>query len=248
MELMLVIKNIVLPFCVATLTFFNGAAQAEPFYSAKILQADYSAVPDIKLLIRIQDVESSSDEASGSSLATCMKASNSATQPGPNPCFRIQLDEGEGNVKVTSQTLLNDPQRASDPIYIELVYKSGATKNQYGYYDNKTVLLTVEDNNGLNNWDSDIPQSLPQVKIEKDRGIYQLVLADADALLNSAYRDKASRLSQDKRDVFREVQRAWMKNRDLECNSAIFGEYSESCLIRLTIDRARQIAVAPLAK
>lgn len=56
------IENIVLPFCIATISVFNGAAQAEPFYSAKILQADYCAVPQIKLLIRIQDVESGSEE------------------------------------------------------------------------------------------------------------------------------------------------------------------------------------------
>lgn len=158
------------------------------------------------------------------------------------------LDEGEGNVKVKKQTLLNDPQRSSDPIYIELIYKSGITKNQYGYYDNKTVKLWVNDNNSLNNWDADLLQSMPQVAITQDRGIYQLVLADADALLNSTYRDKASRLSQEKRYVFRDIQRAWMKNRDLECNSAIFGEYLDTCMIRLTLDRARQIAVAPTPK
>lgn len=239
------IKNIFLLFGTLTMTCF---VQAEPFYTAKILQADYAAVPDVKLLVRIQDVEGGSEEPSGASRATCMKANKSAAQPGPDPCFSFELDEGEGNVKVTKQTLLNDPQRSTDPIYIELIYRSGISKNQYGYYDNKTVKLRVNDNNSLNNWDAELLQSLPQVTISQDRGIYQLVLADADALLNSAYRDKTNRLSQEKREVFREVQRAWMKNRDLECNSAIFGEYSDTCLIRLTLDRARQIAVAPTSK
>jgi uncharacterized protein YecT (DUF1311 family) len=75
-----------------------------------------------------------------------------------------------------------------------------------------------------------------------------LVLADADALLNSAYHDKANRLSDEKKTSFREVQRAWMKLRDLECVKSIYGEQSASCLIRLTLDRARQIAVAPPLK
>lgn len=240
-------KNIILPLCIATISV-SGLARAEPFYSAKVIQADYSAAPDVKLLIRVQDVEGGSEKPSGGSRATCMKAYKSAAQPGPDPCFSFLLDEGEGSVKATKQTLLNDPQRSSDPIYIELIYKSGITKNQHGYYDNKTVKLWVNDNNSLNNWDADLLQSMPQVAITQDRGIYQLVLADADALLNSAYRDKVSRLSQEKRGVLREIQRAWMKNRDLECNGAIFGEYLDICMICLTLDRARQIAVAPTPK
>ena len=241
------IKNILLPLCIATISV-SGLAQAEPFYSAKVIQADYAAAPDVKLLIRIQNVKGSGEEPSGASRANCMKAHKSTDQPGPDPCFSFMLDEGEGTVKVKKQTLLNDPQRSTDPIYIELIYNSGITKNQHGYYDNKTVKLWVNDNNGWNNWDDDLLQSMPQVATTQDRGIYQLVIADADALLNSAYRDKASRLSQEKRIIFRDIQRAWMKNRDLECNGAIFGEYLDTCLIRLTLDRARQIAVAPTPK
>jgi uncharacterized protein YecT (DUF1311 family) len=177
-----------------------------------------------------------------------MRANKSAAQPGPNPCFSFELDEGNGNVRVLKQTLLNDPQRGSDPIYIELLYKSEQTKNQYGWFDNKTVKLRVDDNNSLNNWDADLSQSLPQVKIVQESEIYQLVLADADALLNSAYRDKANGLSEEKKTAFREVQRAWMKFRDLECVKSVYGEQSASCMIRLTLDRARQIAVAPPSK
>ncbi|WP_033059328.1 lysozyme inhibitor LprI family protein [Pseudomonas mandelii] len=248
MELISVVKNIVFLVCSAFFVFAVATVQAEPFYSAKILQADYSTAPNLRLLIRIQDVETGSDEPSGSTRADCMRGSKSAAQPGPTPCFSFELDEGNGNVSVLKQTLLNDPQRGNDPIYIELLYKSEQEKNQYGWFDNKTVKLRVDDNNGLNNWDADLPQSLPQVKIVQESDIYQLVLADADALLNSAYHDKANRLSDEKRTAFREVQRAWMKFRDLECVKSIYGEQSASCMIRLTLDRARQIAVAPPSK
>lgn len=78
------IKNISLSLCIATISV-SGFAQAEPFYSAKVIQADYSAAPDIKLLIRIQDVEGGSEEPSGASRATCMKAYKSAAKPGPDP-------------------------------------------------------------------------------------------------------------------------------------------------------------------
>ena len=50
------IKNILFPLCIATISV-SGFAQAEPFYSAKIIKADYSAAPDVKLLIRIQNVK-----------------------------------------------------------------------------------------------------------------------------------------------------------------------------------------------
>jgi hypothetical protein len=115
MELSSVVKNIIFLACSAFFVFSVAIVQAEPFYSAKILQADYSAAPNLRLLIRIQDVEAGSNEPSGSTRADCMRASKSAAQPGPTPCFSFELDEGNGNVSVLKQTLLNDPQRGKRP-------------------------------------------------------------------------------------------------------------------------------------
>jgi hypothetical protein len=95
MELISMVKNIVFLICSTFFVFSMASVQAEPFYSAKILQADYSAVPNLKLLIRIQDVETGSNEPSGSTRADCMRGSKSAAQPGPNPCFSFELDSAK---------------------------------------------------------------------------------------------------------------------------------------------------------
>ena len=146
---------------------------------------------------------------------------------------------------------MSDPQRSTDPIYLEIVYRSevsnGDPTNHYG----RSVSLKIEEN-GFYNWNNEAKQALADVAWpSSSNGALDVVLVDADALLNAVYRDRMTRLDDNAQKGLRETQRAWMKFRDTECQAdsksyeSVFGELSYNCLIRATIERARQIAMAP---
>lgn len=218
---------------------------------ATILQADFSKDPEVRLLVRVVDVGGGSDSPSMAVRNQCLERKASAERPGPDPCFSIEITESKKQRAIVRQTLLNDPQRTTDPIYLEIVYRSEVSESDPTNHHQRSATLKIEEN-GLYNWNNESEQALADVEwFPSGNGVLDLMVPDADALLNSVYRDRMSRLDESGQKALRETQRAWMKFRDAECQAdpkshkSVFGEWSDACLIRATIERARQLALAP---
>lgn len=241
------------PLCLFTLALLPLAAQAEATLTATIIQADFSNAPEARLLVRVMDEAFGSQDSSIAERSYCASHGEAADRPGPDTCFSITLDEGAGPQPLIAQTLLNEPQRGSDPVYVEVLYRSHYPVDESGSASRPLASVRVEAN-GFYNWNDEQQQSLPQNYKVVDKGFYPLVLNDADALLNSTYRERLGRLPEARQAALREAQRKWMVFRDAECKPAgggahsAFGEQEHNCLLRLTLDRARQIATAPVMR
>ena len=64
------------------------------------------------------------------------------------------------------------------------------------------------------------------------------------------HRERQRQLSDEAGTALRQAQRNWIAMRDAECKPygedqpySVFGEFSYDCMVRLTLDRARQLAV-----
>jgi hypothetical protein len=233
------------------LSILSPVVMAEGTMIATILQADFSKDPEVRLLVRVVDVGGGSDTPSMAVRNQCLERKASAERPGPDPCFSIEITESKKQRAIVRQTLLNDPQRTTDPIYLEIVYRSEVSESDPTNHHQRSATLKIEEN-GLYNWNNESEQALADVEwFPSGNGVLDLMVPDADALLNSVYRDRMSRLDESDQKALRETQRAWMKFRDAECQAdpklhkSVFGEWSDACLIRATIERARQLALAP---
>lgn len=221
-------------------------ALAEATLTATIVQADFTQAPEVRLLVRVLDEAFGSDQES--IVNDCPLASSPAEQLAADSCLEFTLDEGNGPVTLLRQTLLAKPARASDPIYLELVYRTGLQPHHGDFYSRPTARLRVE-TNGFYNWNAEMPQALPQ-NVVLQGGVTALVLGEADALLNTTYRERMRQLSDEAGQGLRQAQRQWLAMRDAECKPygdvrpySVFGEFSYDCLVRMTLDRARQLAV-----
>jgi uncharacterized protein YecT (DUF1311 family) len=239
-------------FCVAIfLALLSTVVKAEGTMVATVLQADFSQDPEIRLLVRVTDIGGGSDSIPMASRTLCQERVKAPERPGPDPCFSIEITENKKQRAIVRQTLLNEPQRATDPIYLEVAYRSEISKSDPTNHYGRSALLKVEEN-GFYNWNNEAKQALADVEWPtSSNAALDVALVDADALLNAVYRDRLTRLDDNAQKGLREAQRAWMKFRDAECQSdaksykTFFGEYSSDCLIRTTIERARQLAKAP---
>lgn len=233
------------------LSLLSSLAHAEGTMIATVLQADFSKDPEIRLLVRVVDVGWGPDAPSMALRKDCLARVKSSDRPGPDPCFSIEITESKKQRAIVRQTLLNDPQRSSDPIYLEIVYQSEVSESDPTNHYGRSARLKVEEN-GFYNWNNETKQALADVVWPTlPSGTLDLVVTDTDALLNLVYRECMERLDEKAQKELRETQRAWMKFRDAEClpeaksYKSVFGEWSNSCLIRATIERARQLAMAP---
>lgn len=233
------------------LSLLSSLAHAEGTMIATVLQADFSKDPEIRLLVRVVDVGWGPDAPSMALRKDCLARVKSSDRPGPDPCFSIEITESKKQRAIVRQTLLNDPQRSSDPIYLEIVYQSEVSESDPTNHYGRSARLKVEEN-GFYNWNNETKQALADVVWPTlPSGTLDLVVTDTDALLNLVYRECMERLDEKAQKELRETQRAWMKFRDAEClpeaksYKSVFGEWSSSCLIRATIERARQLAMAP---
>lgn len=228
------------------LCLLPALAAAEGTLTATIVHADFSQAPEARLLVRVLDEAFATDQES--IVSKCPLAEVPGQQLAPDSCFEVTIDEGSGPLQPMNQTLLSRPERASDPIYLELVYRTALRPLHDDVYSRPTARLRVE-TNGFYNWNEEMSQALPQ-NVMALGGISALVLGDADALLNAAYRERQRQLSDEASDALRQAQRHWIAMRDAECRPygdeqpySVFGEFSYDCLVRLTLDRARQLAV-----
>lgn len=233
------------------LSLLSSLAHAEGTMIATVLQADFSKDPEIRLLVRVVDVGWGPDAPSMALRKDCLARVKSSDRPGPDPCFSIEITESKKQRAIVRQTLLNDPQRSSDPIYLEIVYQSEVSESDPTNHYGRSARLKIEEN-GFYNWNNETKQALADVVWPTlPSGTLDLVVTDTDALLNLVYRERMERLDEKAQKELRETQRAWMKFRDAEClpeaksYKSVFGEWSNSCLIRATIERARQLAMAP---
>jgi hypothetical protein len=233
------------------LSLLSSLAHAEGTMIATVLQADFSKDPEIRLLVRVVDIGWGPDAPSMALRKDCLARVKSSDRPGPDPCFSIEITESKKQRAIVRQTLLNDPQRSSDPIYLEIVYQSEVSESDPTNHYGRSARLKVEEN-GFYNWNNETKQALADVVWPTlPSGTLDLVVTDADALLNLIYRERMERFDEKAQKELRETQRAWMKFRDAEClpeaksYKSVFGEWSNSCLIRATIERARQLAMAP---
>jgi uncharacterized protein YecT (DUF1311 family) len=239
-------------FCVVVfLSLLSSVVKAEGTMVATVLQADFSQDPEIRLLVRVTDIGGGEDTVPMANRNLCLERVKSTERPGPDPCFSIEITENKKQRTIVRQTLLNDPERVNDPIYLEIVYRSEISKSDPTNHYGRSALIKVEEN-GFYNWNNEEKQALADVEWQpSSNGAVDVALVDADALLNSVYRDRMTRLDDNSQKGLRETQRAWMKFRDAECQpdaksyKSIFGEYSDDCLIRATIERTRQLARAP---
>jgi len=229
-----------------TLCLSPVLAAAEGTLTATVVHADFSQAPEVRLLVRVLDEAFATDQES--IVSQCPVARATGEHLAPDSCFEVTIDEGSGAVQPMSQTLLARPERASDPIYLELVYRTQLQPLYDDVYSRPTARLRVE-SNGFYNWNDEMLQALPQ-NVMALGGINALVLGDADALLNAAYRERLRQLSDEASSALRQAQRNWIAMRDAECKPygeeqpySVFGEFSYDCLVRLTLDRARQLAV-----
>lgn len=230
-----------------TLCLSPVLAAAEGTLTATVVHADFSQAPEVRLLVRVLDEAFATDQES--IVSQCPVARAAGEHLAPDSCFEVTIDEGSGAVQPMSQTLLARPERASDPIYLELVYRTQLQPLYDDVYSRPTARLRVE-TNGFYNWNDEMLQALPQ-NVMALGGINALVLGDADALLNAAYRERLRQLSDEASSALRQAQRNWIAmRRDAECKPygeeqpySVFGEFSYDCLVRLTLDRARQLAV-----
>lgn len=233
------------------LSLLSSLAHAEGTMIAMVLQADFSKDPEIRLLVRVVDIGWGPDAPSMALRKDCLARVKSSDRPGPDPCFSIEITESKKQRAIVRQTLLNDPQRSSDPIYLEIVYQSEVSESDPTNHYGRSARLKIEEN-GFYNWNNETKQALADVVWPTlPSGTLDLVVTDTDALLNLVYRERMERLDEKAQKELRETQRAWMKFRDAEClpepksYKSVFGEWSNSCLIRATIERARQLAMAP---
>jgi hypothetical protein len=233
------------------LSLLSSLAKAEGTFIATVLQADFSKDPEIRLLVRVLDVGGGPGDTSMALRKECLERVKSADRPGPDPCFSIEITESKKQRAIVRQTLLNDPQRSTDPIYLEIVYQSEVSATDPTNHHRRSAWLKIEEN-GFYNWNNETKQALADVVWPTaSSGTLDLVVTDTDALLNLVYRERMERLDENAQKGLRETQRAWMKFRDAEClpepksSKSVFGEWSDSCLIRATIERARQLAMAP---
>lgn len=221
-------------------------AAAEGTLTATVVHADFSQAPEVRLLVRVLDEAFGTDQES--IVSKCPVAKEPGERLAPNSCFEVSIDEGSGPQQPIYQTLLAKPERASDPIYLELVYRTQLQPHHDDFYSRPTARLRVE-TNGFYNWNAEMPLALPQ-NVMALGGISALVLGDADALLNATYRERQRQLSDEAGTALRQAQRNWIAMRDAECKPygedqpySVFGEFSYDCMVRLTLDRARQLAV-----
>lgn len=233
------------------LSLLSSLAQAEGTMIATVLQADFSKDPEVRLLVRVVDIGWGPDAPSMALRKECLARGKSSDRPGPDPCFSIEITESKKQRAIVRQTLLNDPQRSTDPIYLEIVYQSEVSATDPTNHHRRSAWLKIEEN-GFYNWNNETKQALADVVWPTaSSGALDLVVTDTDALLNLVYRERMERLDENAQKGLRETQRAWMKFRDAEClpeaksYKSVFGEWSNSCLIRATIERARQLAMAP---
>lgn len=236
---------------ILVVSLLSSIVKAEGTMVATVLQADFSNDPEIRLLVRIVDVGGGSDTPSMAVRKECLERVKSSDRPGPDPCFSIEISESKKQRAIVRQTLLNDPQRSTDPIYLEIVYRSEVSTTDPTNHHQRSALLRIEEN-GFYNWNNETKQALADGEWPSTpHGALSVVLADADALLNSVYRDRMTRLDESAQKGLKDTQRAWMKFRDAEClmdvksYTTMFGEFPDACLIRATIERARQLATAP---
>lgn len=236
---------------VVAFSLLSSVVKAEGTMVATVLQADFSKDPEIRLLVRVLDVGGGPGDTSMALRKECLERVKSADRPGPDPCFSIEITESKKQRAIVRQTLLNDPQRSTDPIYLEIVYQSEVSATDPTNHHRRSAWLKIEEN-GFYNWNNETKQALADVVWPTaSSGALDLVVTDTDALLNLVYRERMERLDENAQKGLRETQRAWMKFRDAEClpepksYKSVFGEWSDSCLIRATIERARQLAMAP---
>jgi hypothetical protein len=236
---------------VVAFSLLSSVVKAEGTMIATVLQADFSKDPEVRLLVRVVDIGFGPDAPSMALRKECLARVKSTDRPGPDPCFSIEITESKKQRAIVRQTLLNDPQRSTDPIYLEIVYQSEVSASDPTNHYGRSAWLKIEEN-GFYNWNNETKQALADVVWPTaPSGTLDLVVSDTDALLNLVYRERMERLDENARKGLRETQRAWMKFRDAEClpepksSKSVFGEWSNSCLIRATIERARQLAMAP---
>lgn len=235
---------------VVFLSVLSSMVKAEGTMVATVLQADFSQDPEIRLLVRVTDIGGGDDTMPMANRTLCLQRVKSPERPGPDPCFSIAITENKKQRTIVRQTLLNDPERVNDPIYLEIVYRSEISKSDPTNHYGRSALIKVEEN-GFYNWNNEEKQALADVEWPPSSNAVDVALVDADALLNSVYRDRMTRLDEAAQKGLKYAQRAWMKFRDAECQpdaksyKSVFGEYSNDCLIRATIERTRQLAKAP---
>jgi hypothetical protein len=58
---------------------------------------------------------------------------------------------------------LNDPQRTTDPIYLEIVYRSEVSESDPTNHHQRSATLKIE-KNGLYNWNNESEQALADVE------------------------------------------------------------------------------------
>jgi len=230
---------------------FSIVVKAEGTMVATVLQADFTRDPEVRLLVRVADVGGGEVSVPMASRSDCHKRIKSPDRPGPDPCFSVGITEDQQPRNIIQQTLLNDPQLSTDPIYLEIVYRSEVNESDPTNHHGRSALLRIEEN-GFYNWNDEAEQALADVELQAySHDLLDVELVDADARLNAAYRDRMARLDEAKQKGLREAQRVWIKFRDAECkpdpksDRSVSGDSTEQCLIRATGERARQLALAP---
>ena len=236
---------------VLPLAMFSIVVKAEGTMVATVLQADFTRDPEIRLLVRVADVGGGEITTPMASRSDCLRRSKSPDRPGPDPCFSIGITEDQQPRDVVRQTLLNDPQLSTDPIYLEIVYRSEVSESDPTNHHGRYAFLRIEEN-GFYNWNDEAKQALADVEWQSySHDVFDVALVDEDARLNAAYRDRMARLDEAKQKGLREAQRTWIKFRDAECkpdpksDRSVIGESTDQCLIRATGERTRQLSVAP---
>lgn len=240
-------------FYIFVLVLTSASAHAEGTMVATVLQADFSRDPEVRLLVRVADVGGGEVSMPMASRSDCHKRIKSPDRPGPDPCFSVAITEDQQPRNILQQTLLNDPQLSTDPIYLEIVYRSEVSESDPSNHHRRSALLRIEEN-GFYNWNDEAEQALADVELQAySHDLLDVAFADADARLNAAYRDRMARLDEAKQKGLREAQRVWIKFRDTECkpdpksDRSVSGDSTEQCLIRATGERARQLSIAPEA-
>lgn len=235
------------------LMLISISAQAEGTMVATVLQADFSRDPEVRLLVRVADVGGGDVSVPMASRSECLKRVESPERPGPDPCFSVAITEDQQPRNILQQTLLNDPHLSTDPIYLEIVYRSEVSESDPTNHHRRSALLRIEEN-GFYNWNDEAEQALADVELQAySHDLVNVAFVDADARLNAAYRYRMAGLDQAKQEGLREAQRVWIKFRDAECKSdrksdrSVSGDSTEQCLIRVTGERARQLSIFPEA-
>jgi len=200
---------------VLPLAMFSIVVKAEGTMVATVLQANFTRDPEIRLLVRVADVGGGEITTPMASRSDCLKRSKSPDRPGPDPCFSIGITEDQQPRDVVRrQTLLNDPQLSTDPIYLEIVYRSEVSESDPTNHHGRYAFLRVEEN-GFYNWNDEAKQALADVEWQSySHDVLDVPLVDEDARLDAVYRDRMARLDEAKQKGLREAQRTWIKFRD----------------------------------